>query len=201
MLCANDRRSFDQAAIEAYQNDPLYDYQRAIPQRSLLDQLMSWLLELLSPVLGGPNAEIMLTWLIRLVLLLGLGMAIFFVLKMRYGSVITSSDRKIFYPSVDSNGGKVDYQHLLAVAQKEGDLKQVLRYSYLSTLDSLSRKRAISYTPWKTSREYLYELSGRERDIFRDLSEIFEAVWYGHLQVDPQLVDQSESLRKKLTDD
>lgn len=201
-LTAQDTlRVFDQQAIERYQQDVKYDYYLALSQESVLDQLIDWISGLIVPIFGGPNAELIVTWLIRLLLLAALVTAIFLVFKLKYGAVFTSLDKKLSYGISLPTGERIDYEHLLTAARQQGDLKLVLRYSYLLSVDQLSQRRVIAYSPWKTAREYTYELSGEQRELFKDLAQIFEAVWYGHLQPDQRLIDQSDDLRHKLLND
>ncbi|MEQ8715245.1 MAG: DUF4129 domain-containing protein [Cyclobacteriaceae bacterium] len=194
-------RSFDQSAIEEYKQDPQYNYRQDFAQTSILEQLITWLSEALTPIIGGPNSAVLATWILRLLLLGGVLITIYYLLKMRYGQVFSRADQKIFYTSLSHELEHTDYHQLLAGARKNGDMKRVLRYSYLGTIDQLSKKGLVNYSHWKTAREYSNELTGEQRRAFMNLSEIFESVWYGHLEPDQQLVERSDELRKELFND
>ncbi len=59
-----------------------------------------------------------------------------------------------------------------------------LRIYYLMVIKELSQKNWINWKKDKTNNEYIYEMGSRPgSDSFRDLTRIFERVWYGDANI------------------
>lgn len=74
----------------------------------------------------------------------------------------------------------VDLQAMLDDALAVEDYRLALRLQYLLVLQRLAKSKDIIYRPHKTNRTYTNELAGTayQRN-FRQLSSVFEQVWYG----------------------
>lgn len=76
---------------------------------------------------------------------------------------------------------EIESHHEYDKAIAQGDFRMAIRMQYITVLQYLNENKFISWKPDKTNRHYLQEL----RDIgiydsFRELSHIYEWVWYGN---------------------
>jgi hypothetical protein len=77
-------------------------------------------------------------------------------------------------------GDDLDGLYAHAIASK--DFRQMIRYSYLICLRELFRRKIIAFSKEKTNYEYLREIGNHpSRSHFRNITFIFEKVWYGEL--------------------
>jgi hypothetical protein len=82
---------------------------------------------------------------------------------------------------VEQNLHKSDMEILIDNTLSEGNYMMVTRLYYLWAIKELSNKRLIKWKRDKTNRDYLREL--RKTDLhkpFREVTRIFEEVWYGN---------------------
>ena len=75
-----------------------------------------------------------------------------------------------------------------ALLQQAIDRKEysvATRLYYLLAIKTLSEKKLITWKKDKTNRNYLNELTGIDfKNQFRELTNIFERVWYGEVEID-----------------
>ncbi len=100
---------------------------------------------------------------------------------------------------VEQNLHKSDMEILIENSLKEGNYMMAIRLYYLWAIKELSAKHYIKWKRDKTNRDYAREL--RKTDLhkpFRDVTRIFERVWYGNQKE----LDQPSymQLQKKLQD-
>lgn len=120
------------------------------------------------------------------------GFVIFVIVKALLGSDIRfwksnsktkKSPEKLVYEDEDIH--EINLESLLQQAIKNKHFRLAIRYYYLSTLKSLSKKELIDYHKDKTNSEYLFEIENNAmRTQFSYLSYIYSYVWYGEFPID-----------------
>ena len=79
---------------------------------------------------------------------------------------------------------EVDLEKLLQNALDNNQYRMAVRLLYLIYLRFLINKGLITWVPGKTSEEYLQELNSQEhKNTFRQLSNIFNYIWYGEIDL------------------
>ena len=84
-----------------------------------------------------------------------------------------------------------DYETLKTKAAKAGDYRMAVRYHYLNTLQKLTNKALLVFSPDKTNYQYVRELSGKPMGpAFARLTLDYEYVWFGKFELDEALYQQ-----------
>ena len=82
---------------------------------------------------------------------------------------------------------EIDADDGLKDALAAGDFRTAIRMQFILVLQYLSDVKAIDWKPDKTNRDYQRELHGSLHYLhFRELSHIYEWVWYGNTVIDAQ---------------
>jgi len=144
-----------------------------------------------------------------ILLVLGIGLAAMLIFRMTGGTFEAKAPEKNVNPRdvsttvdikrVEQNLHKSDMEILIDKSLAEGNYMLSVRLHYLWAIKELSNKRLIKWKRDKTNRDYLREM--RKTDLyqpFRDVTRIFERVWYGS----QNQLNQSDylSIQKKLKD-
>jgi hypothetical protein len=79
---------------------------------------------------------------------------------------------------------KINFDRQVEDAVLLNDYRLATRWLYLKTLFILDQNKHISFTPFKTTFDYRFELKGKvfESD-FVNLSSTYEYVWYGQFLI------------------
>ena len=94
-----------------------------------------------------------------------------------------------------------ELERLLREAIEKEDYKEAVRIYYVSILLGLSERNMITWRKEKTNREYLMELSAlAQYPVFRDLTLLFERIWYGDIELAETDYVRVEPLFKSFTD-
>lgn len=94
-----------------------------------------------------------------------------------------------------------ELERLLREALGRRDFKMAIRIYYVFALRELSEKGLIKWKKDKTNREYLMELSALSQyPVFRDLTILFERIWYGDIELVETDYRRVEPLFKSFTD-
>lgn len=96
--------------------------------------------------------------------------------KVKGGNFAGNVDIK----NVEENLHKSDMEILIDQSLAKGEYMMAVRLYYLWAIKELSNKRLIKWKRDKTNRDYMREM--RKTDLnqpFRDVTRIFERVWYG----------------------
>lgn len=100
---------------------------------------------------------------------------------------------------IDAQAGVIDIEDIEEVDALDGfkkaiiisDYRSAIRMQFIKVLQMLQEGNHIHWRPEKTNRDYLRELSGSKfKSSFRDLSGIYELVWYGNTSIDKDIFEQ-----------
>jgi hypothetical protein len=96
-----------------------------------------------------------------------------------------NNENSIFF---EEEGAQLTGSDLAVLLQEEissGNYNKAVRILFLQTLQHLANHGLISLHPEKTNSDFLYEIPDvRIRDQFRDLTRIYEFLWYGNQALD-----------------
>lgn len=96
--------------------------------------------------------------------------------------LVTSEEEDI--EVVDAYGG-----YLTAVAN--ADYRMAVRMQFIRVLQYLSENGFVNWKANKTNRQYLLEIEDKNHyEVFRELSYIYDLVWYGHTMISNQDFDR-----------
>ena len=126
-------------------------------------------------------------------IIIALAIIVILVAKfVKEGNVFGQQSRRIFAPSMeislqniedDLNQAELFPLIQQAIAQKQFAL--ALRLYYLATIKELNAIGAIQWKKDKTNREYTREMKNHRLFMpFRDITTVFERVWYGDAPID-----------------
>jgi len=187
-------RSFQQDKINAYKKNPRYRYDRDQGPgfwENLLLALLSWIF--ITPE-GRP-------WFFYILLgLVGLG-GIFMVLKFLDVPMSKLLVLTLPHDSVALQFGTDEQEisleklnEMLQLYRTNGAYREAVRVLFHLYLRGLQGRGEIIFRNYKTNVDYFHEIKdGRERERFQQLSHLFEAIWYGHLDVSENQYKKIES--------
>lgn len=111
---------------------------------------------------------------------------IWFLLKEGSGAPDEKTDGPaITLENIEENIHETDLERFIREAKEKGDFALAMRLYYLAVIKELSLRKIIKWKRDKTNGEYLREL--RSSDYFanfREITNIFERVWYGGGTID-----------------
>lgn len=95
--------------------------------------------------------------------------------------------------TIAENIHEFDLASLIQQAIQQQDYTVATRLYYLLAIKTLSEKDLIKWTKDKTNRSYLNELTtSSTKNKFRNLTNIFERVWYGEVAVNQSIFKEIE---------
>ena len=191
-------REFDEQAMSGYTENANFAYMDLqLQPPSIWDMLKWWLQDLLIEFLSDPVSSRLALYLFIAIVL---GIAIFYVVKIRYGRILarTGGTHSGTAMPISSDLDSVDYQPLIEQSLANKDFKSAIRYLYLNALDLMAHKEVISLQEWKTPYDYLAEMPKEIAAPYAQLSTQFEYSWYGDFEVGRKDFDKSRNLKEKI---
>lgn len=155
------------------------------------------------------DSELIAT-ILKVIGILGIIALVIFLLQYFVGiQGVKKSDNKTFDPNekidtqtVAEDIHEYDLATLVKQAIAQQDYMVATRLYYLLAIKSLSEKELIKWKKDKTNRNYLNELVGVDlKKQFRELTTIFERVWYGEVAIDAPVFGHIEEQFKRFISD
>lgn len=195
-----DEREFDKESLEAFRHDPEFNYsQDYAPSESFITLMLTYLLAAISDIFDTLNARWVLPLLFRMLLIGGIVVAVWLILRLKYGKVLSKDSRQFAdLPLMSLKQQDEDYQKLLKESLTNKQHKLAVRYLFLSTLLLLEQQKCFKITKWKVPHDYLRELPEEKKAHFRLLTELFEKTWYGDYYPDSDELDEGLKLYRGL---
>lgn len=181
-------RPVPEAALDRFRADSDFAYDREPPPAtSIWDVIGRWINKhVIEPFYDATSQGV------RDLLFYGLlGLVVLFALYRLFGAnrqgVFSRAADRVPLEGVLAEEGieAVDLAALADRAVREGRFREAVRLLYLQALQALAARGRIRWTPDKTNRTYLRELSGSGLEgQFAVMTGLFERAWYGSLPVD-----------------
>ncbi|NHF61311.1 DUF4129 domain-containing protein [Flavobacteriaceae bacterium TP-CH-4] len=195
--------------LEAYRNDPAFDYEVVKTERTWWDDFKEWLgnvlLRFFEWVFGAEKAVGFLANFIRIIPYILLGVLIFilikFFLKANANAMeLAKKDESLVVLSEEEHLIKnEDIQVLIQKALTAKDYRLAIRYYYLFILQKMSAKNLIEWQLQKTNDDYLEELQSKElKGPFRTITRLYDYIWYGSFSLDEAKYQRAERAFQKL---
>ncbi len=196
----NNSRSFDKEEMQVYSESAAFNYMNLVVQPpSIWQRIQWWFQGLLQKLFSNPNAPVFTKIVFYGILFIVLGGAIFYIVRLKYGGAITSDSKNISNAISTLEHTKLeDFESMIAGAIKEKNYKLAIRYEYLKVLAMLSQKGIIKLKDWKSPFDYESELSAELVAPYKNLSRLFEYVWYGDFDAGEKEYSQSNDLGKEM---
>lgn len=121
-------------------------------------------------------------YLLYILLAVAIVFIILKLMKMDETGMFGKSNSKgtLPYEVLEEDIHAIDFEQLLAEAEQHRDFRKAIRLHYLQSLKRLTDRDLINWSPGKTNRSYLPELTDPAlRREFSQLTGMFEYVWYG----------------------
>ncbi len=100
-------------------------------------------------------------------------------------------EKKFAYQTGKENIHELNLDELIAQHVREKQFRLAIRYMYLKVLKELNNAEIIEWKINKTNRDYIQEMEDmRLYEDFRDLSGMFNFVWYGNFQLNENYFQQ-----------
>jgi len=193
-------RMFDSEMMDAYASQEAFNYMNyTVRPPSIWERLSWWFQSMIERIFLNPNTPWLTRILYYMVILLVVGAAIFYIIKLRYGKGLTSdySSHQLGIKSIENTKAE-DFENLIDEALSNNNYKLAIRYLYLKTLSSLSKKHLISLKDWKSPYDYQRELKGDTATCYAEIARLFEYVWYGDFDANKEDFDEGSKLSHKL---
>lgn len=186
--------------MESYAAQKDFDYMNyTIKPPSVWERLSWWFQNMFQRIFANPNAPWMTRIVYYVLLLLVLGLAIFYIVRLRYGGALAPDYHTISRGTVGIEHSKAeDFDRLISEARKERNFKLAIRYLYLKSLVALAKKELVQLRDWKSPYDYSRELQGDAANSYGEIARLFEYVWYGDFEPNEEDFLRGNALCHKL---
>ncbi len=171
--------------MDKYKNMKIYDYDEHVETDGLWSFFLRWVKQYFKGF--GLNPVFVYYFLIVLVVL-----AIAFYLLKLYGVnpidlIFFKENKNVedlnFIPGSEDIYAD-DLENMLQVCIRNKSYREAIRILYLLALKKMDQTRLIDWKPYKTNRNYYYELSDKAlAKQFKSLVRSYEYIWYGQFVV------------------
>ena len=194
---------FDESEMSAYSESDDFSYMHLIVQPpTIWQRLKSWVAAFIVKIFSNPNTPWLSGVVFYSILLVVLGSAIFYILRLRYGGAISSESGhfKTLGGANEQSARGLDFEQLVNDSLRDQNHRLAIRYIYLRTLVFLSSKGKIKLKDWKSPYDYQNELNDEIAPPYAALTHLFEHVWYGGFNAGNREFDEGKQLAKKIED-
>ena len=164
---------------------------------NLLGRFLSWLMDLIFGHASYENQQKIQWGFLILLVLAGLGLAIWLFSRSEFGSFLKGNTKGsgFNFSDIDEDISGIDFDGKIRKALEDRDYRLAVRWLYLKQLFLLNEKNKIAWQPYKTNMDYANELSASVaiRQPFKDISRIYDYVWYGKYSIDGERFQKIET--------
>ncbi len=152
------------------------------------ERFLNWLAKLFFGKSGYEDRATMQTIFIWIFVVLGLILAIWLFSRSEFSAFLRGNVKtaEFNFEDIDEDISGIDFNKRIEHAKAEHDFRLAIRWLYLRQLFFLNEKAQISWQPYKTNMDYMNELSKSDfKTAFKDISKVYEYVWYGKYSITP----------------
>jgi hypothetical protein len=193
---------FSNERLDAFKNDRDFAYHHyKVNQTDIYDTLGNYLLRFLSKIFGSRAAELVFGNFKYIILFFAVLVIILYFRKIVFKSVFQSqqSQSNHSFKTEELPINEIDFIKLITEAKQQGNYPLALRFLYLQMLQSLSNAGLINWQIHKTNFEYFLEIKRPDQQQqFRQLTMLFESVWYGATKLSQQEFAEVEAEFEKM---
>lgn len=189
------QQSISEDDLESYKSNSEFDYTEKAVEEGWLDKLVVWLQNILrkfwEAIFGVGTATGFLYFMFKIFPYLLLAILLFlllrFFLKVNANALITHANAQgtVNLSEEEYIIKNEDIPALIKQAVSEQNFRLAIRYYYLLTLKLLTANELIKWKPQKTNEDYINEFTSADlKNNFKNLTKIYDYVWYGEFSVD-----------------
>ncbi len=187
-IASVDYRPASKEKMETYKQMKVYNYERYEKPETIWDKILRWISAKLRDtnlnqnlILYGLIGFAVLVFLFIMLKLLGVEITGLFVFGHK------SKAAQILFKQKHDDIYSDNMEQMLAQAVKIKAYREAVRLLYLLSLRQLDALELIHWRPWKTNRDYYYELLVAEhKQLFSTLQLSYEYIWYGQFKVEEE---------------
>ncbi|MDO5616354.1 MAG: DUF4129 domain-containing protein [Cruoricaptor ignavus] len=170
-----------------------FDYTTVKPKESLWEKLKRRLYKILDTIFGTAPikareiGDLIIKGLAITIIAVVLYFLIKFLLSQNGNFIFGKKNRKINLNEEElrENIHEINFPESISRFEQQKDFRSAIRYHFLFVLKKLSDNQRIQWNPEKTNKDYVKELQNTDLATdFRQLSYIFDHVWYGEFELD-----------------
>ncbi len=183
-------RDFDGDLTEKYTGEE-FDYSSQEGEaQNLVKRFLNWFFSWIDDSLGVNISPYTLQIIEYLIYILMGGLIIYLFVRFLSGENFSAVFTKKANSILDINLSEdhienVDLDALIKSALDEKDYRLAVRYHYLRILKILSQKNIIDWHYEKTNSDYQNEIEAPTvKSGFRDVSYLYDYIWYGEQEID-----------------
>jgi len=192
--------------LNTYRNDPKFDYEvEKATSPTWWENFKTWVSnlfrELFEWLFGVEEAVGMLAAFLRILpyilLVVLLFVLIRFFMNTQASDPSSSSKRNAFVGLSEEEQiiKNEDIQALIQKALADKNYRLAVRYSYLYSLQLLSKKELIDWQLQKTNHDYLSEIKKPDlQNSFSKITRIYDYIWYGDFTIDEPKYKKAETV-------
>jgi len=191
-------RKLSEQALNKYLSDKEFDYSRELAQKpvSWWDRFLNWLQDLIYKLFDFT----MESGQLKTIIILGvLALIVYLLLKTELYTLFVANRKraKIDFKTEQEDIHKADLELLINQSIENKEFRKAIRYLFLKVLKELDAKEWITWKISKTNYEYLSELKKHHaQSDFKNLSIIYEYIWYGDFIINDEQFEQLHILYK-----
>lgn len=176
-------RHFNKQALEQYKTQSDFKYETAKPEEFSLWGWIEYLVaKLFNKIFSAHQQASILKILFYGLMVFAAIVIILNLLGVDMRSFFTGNSRQVMsYQLAEEGVRELNLDQLISEALSNRQWRLAIRYHYLKALRLLTDKELIDWKADKTNMDYYYELKGGNlRDVFLEITGVFENAWYGH---------------------
>lgn len=180
-----DYRPASKEKMESYKQLKVYNYEKFEKPETLWDKILRWISAKIrnaninqNLILFGLIGFAVLIFLFIILKLLGVEISGLFVFGHK------SKDTQILFNQKHDDIYNDNMEQMLTRAIQDKAYREAVRLLYLLSLRQLDALELIHWRPWKTNKDYYYELVVAEhKQLFSTLQLSYEYIWYGQFKI------------------
>lgn len=178
-------KKIPQDVLKVYEDDKSLNYELPPPAPKSDTSLFSYIIQRIDEFFDKLGLNNIWDWIIYIVAAAAVITIIVSFMKTGFWGIVKGKSTELLsFEEQHENIHEMDFGLLIRKALEENDYRYAIRLQYLQLLKNLTAKGVIDWKPGKTNREYLRELYNKPfYNHFRDISRVFEFVWYGEIHI------------------
>jgi hypothetical protein len=164
------------------------------------NRFINWLLETFFGKTDPDSRDTFFKTLQWIIVIFGVGVVIWLLMRTEFMLVLRGKPKETVFNFADIQEDikGIDFNARIASAIRENNFRLAVRWYYLKQLNELNSKGLIQWQTYKTNIDYYKELKAQNhKNGFRNISGIYDYVWYGHYEISPVSFTQLESQFKE----
>ncbi len=203
-------KEFNKDKLEEFKTDDDFNYTIVKQEVGFFGMIWSWIKRIFKKILtwffGVDSASGILLTLLKvvpyIVLIIVLILTIKYFLKVNTNTIISGKTEKakVVITEDEEIISNKNINELISKAVSQENYRLAVRYYYLLVLQKLNERELIVWEQQKTNEDYIKEIKEQTISLkFKDLTRLYDFVWYGNFEINQIEFAKVESNFNKLT--